>query len=117
MPRKLGQQVVVFTRASSGIGCETAVELGKCGASVVLAARNETALRAAAQEVERLGGKAEVVLTDVVEWLGRRRLLVPPPAERWRNSSTRRVMTRRSSPASRCDACVRGDTRGDHARS
>jgi short-subunit dehydrogenase len=66
--RPISEQVVVITGASSGIGRETAVRLGERGASVVLAARNETALGEAAKEVERLGGKAQIVVTDVAEW-------------------------------------------------
>jgi len=65
MPRGLSEQVVVITGASSGIGRETAVMLGERGASVVLAARNETALCEVANEVERLGGRAHIVVTDV----------------------------------------------------
>jgi short-subunit dehydrogenase len=65
MPRPIADQVVVLTGASSGIGRETAYLLGSHGASVVLAARNEEALREAASEVERRGGKALVQPTDV----------------------------------------------------
>ncbi|MGD9889842.1 MAG: SDR family oxidoreductase [Dehalococcoidia bacterium] len=68
MPRPLQNQVVVITGASSGIGRETALALGEQGASVVLAARTEAALQEAAKEVERLGGKAHVVVTDVADW-------------------------------------------------
>jgi short-subunit dehydrogenase len=57
--------VAVITGASSGVGRETALEFARHGASVVLAARNETALRAAADQAERLGGRAAVVPTDV----------------------------------------------------
>ena len=68
MPRPIGEQVVVVTGASSGIGRETALAFGQRGASVVLAARNEPALREVAREIERLGGKAHAVPTDVAEW-------------------------------------------------
>src|SRR3954454_6447028 len=68
MPRPLHDQVVVITGASSGIGRETALELGRRGAAVVLAARNEGALQEVAKEIERLGGKAQVTVTDVAEW-------------------------------------------------
>jgi NAD(P)-dependent dehydrogenase (short-subunit alcohol dehydrogenase family) len=67
MLRPLGEQVVVLTGASSGIGRVTAVEFGRRGASVVLAARNEQALQAAAREVEAAGGRAHVVVTDVAD--------------------------------------------------
>ena len=66
--RPVSEQVVVITGASSGIGRETAIQFGQQGASVVLAARNETALREAEKEIERLGGRAHVVVTDVAEW-------------------------------------------------
>ncbi len=68
MPRPINEQVVVITGASSGIGRETALEFGREGAAVVLAARNEAALREVAQEIERLGSQAEVVVTDVSQW-------------------------------------------------
>ena len=68
MARPINEQVVVITGASSGIGRETALMFGERGATVVLAARNEPALRAVAGEIERLGGRAHVVATDVAEW-------------------------------------------------
>ncbi len=64
----IGEQVVVITGASSGIGRETATRFGQQGALVVLAARNETALQEVAKEVDRLGGEAQVIVTDVAEW-------------------------------------------------
>ena len=68
MARPLNEQVVVLTGASSGIGRETAVELGRRGATVVLAARSEEELRAAADEVTAAGGRPLVVPTDVSDF-------------------------------------------------
>ncbi len=68
MPKPLREQVIVITGASSGIGRETAIEAGKRGASVVLAARGEKALNDTARAVEAAGGKAHVCVTDVGEW-------------------------------------------------
>jgi NAD(P)-dependent dehydrogenase (short-subunit alcohol dehydrogenase family) len=68
MTRPLRDQVVVITGASSGVGRETALQFGRQGSSVVLAARNDQALDSGAREVERLGGQAIAVPTDVSEW-------------------------------------------------
>jgi short-subunit dehydrogenase len=67
MPKELSDQVVVITGASQGVGRETALQLAMHGASMVLAARNEEALAELAAQVERLGGQAEVVITDVAD--------------------------------------------------
>jgi short-subunit dehydrogenase len=61
----LGQQVVVITGASQGIGRETALLLARRGATVVPAARNEQALGTLAAEIELAGGRCEPVVTDV----------------------------------------------------
>jgi NAD(P)-dependent dehydrogenase (short-subunit alcohol dehydrogenase family) len=61
------QQVVVVTGASGGIGRATAQAFGSRGAKVVLLARGETGLAAAALDVERAGGKALVIPTDVAD--------------------------------------------------
>ncbi len=65
MSRPLPEQFIVITGASSGIGRETAQQLARHGASLVLVARNEVALRETAAEVEALGGRALVVPADV----------------------------------------------------
>ncbi len=61
------QKVVVVTGASGGIGRATAQAFGSRGAKVVLLARGETGLAAAALDVERAGGKALVIPTDVAD--------------------------------------------------
>ena len=63
--KPLSKQVIVITGASSGIGLATARKAGKAGAVVVLAARNEAALREAADEINRFGGRAYPVVADV----------------------------------------------------
>jgi short-subunit dehydrogenase len=74
--KKLEEQVVVITGASSGIGLATARLAAKRGARVVLAARSEEALDGIVQEIEAEGGEAIFVPCDVsnrsqVENLGR----------------------------------------------
>lgn len=68
MPRQIAGQVVVLTGAGSGIGRETAVEFACRGADLVLAARNDEALQTLRREVERLGGRALAVPTDVSDF-------------------------------------------------
>jgi short-subunit dehydrogenase len=68
MAKSISDQVVVITGASQGIGRETALQFAMHRASVVLAARNAEALGELAAEVDRLGGQAEVVITDVADY-------------------------------------------------
>lgn len=63
--KKLSDQVVVITGASSGIGLATARMAAARGARVVLAGRNEAALRNAAAGIRAGGGEAEPVVADV----------------------------------------------------
>lgn len=60
----LSGRVAIITGASSGIGAATARQLAAAGASVVLAARREDAMRAIAQEI---GERAVAVPCDVSE--------------------------------------------------
>ncbi len=78
MANTLQDSVVVITGASSGIGRATAHEFARRGASLVLAARREELLQAAADECKQISGRdAVVVPTDVsdeaaVQRLGQR---------------------------------------------
>ncbi|HYE15720.1 MAG TPA: SDR family oxidoreductase [Pyrinomonadaceae bacterium] len=63
--RKLGEQVIVITGASSGIGLVTARMAAERGAKVVAAARAEEALRRLAEEINARGGEAAYVVADV----------------------------------------------------
>lgn len=68
MPKKISEQVIVITGASSGIGLVTAKEAAGRGAKVVLAARNERDLKRAVDEIRRDGGEAIAVPTDVTDF-------------------------------------------------
>lgn len=63
--KKLKDQVIVITGASSGIGLTTAHEAAERGARLVLAARSENALRQLTTEIKRNGGEAVYVVADV----------------------------------------------------
>src|SRR5438128_2686165 len=60
-------KAALVTGASSGIGRATALRLARLGARVALAARTESALQEAAGEIERAGGRALVLPTDVTD--------------------------------------------------
>lgn len=63
--KKLKEQVIVITGASSGIGLVTARMAAKEGARLVLTARSEDALRQLADEINATGGQAIYVVADV----------------------------------------------------
>lgn len=63
--KPLSEQTIVITGATSGIGLATAQAAAKRGANLVLAARNETALRQVVDELTRSGTQAIYVVTDV----------------------------------------------------
>jgi short-subunit dehydrogenase len=63
--RPVGEQVIVVTGASSGIGLVTARMAAGRGARLVLAARNEEALRRLTEEIRAGGGSAVHVVADV----------------------------------------------------
>ena len=57
-------EVVVITGSSGGVGRATAKAFAKHGASICLVARGEAGLDGAKQDVERLGGRAIIVIGD-----------------------------------------------------
>ncbi|QEM69406.1 SDR family oxidoreductase [Geobacter sp. FeAm09] len=67
MNNNIKGKIVVITGASSGLGEATARLLSAQGASVVLGARRLDRLQALADELNRNGGKALAVATDVTD--------------------------------------------------
>ncbi|HXA43281.1 MAG TPA: SDR family NAD(P)-dependent oxidoreductase [Candidatus Solibacter sp.] len=63
----LANRTVIVTGASRGIGAATARALARAGASVVLAARDESAITSIAAEIVAAGGRAAAVATDVTD--------------------------------------------------
>jgi short-subunit dehydrogenase len=63
--KRVGEQVMVITGASSGIGMTTAEMAAERGASVVLAARSESELNDVAERINRRGGHAFALACDV----------------------------------------------------
>jgi NAD(P)-dependent dehydrogenase (short-subunit alcohol dehydrogenase family) len=61
----LAGKVALVTGASRGIGAATAKAMAAAGAAVVLAARDEPALKAVAAAIAAAGGRALAVPTDV----------------------------------------------------
>ena len=65
--KKLRDQVIVITGASSGIGLTTAEMAAERGARVVLNSRNEAALQQAVDNIRRRGGRATYVVGDLAD--------------------------------------------------
>ncbi len=63
--KRIEDQVIVITGASSGIGLSTAKLAAERGAKVVLAARDADGLASARVEIEGAGGRAVTVVGDV----------------------------------------------------
>lgn len=61
----MDKKIAVSSGASAGIGRATAVEFGKHGWRVALLARGIDGLEGARKDVERVGGEAMVIVTDV----------------------------------------------------
>ena len=66
--KKIEDQVIVITGASSGIGLATAKMAAARGARVVLAARDADGLSSARVEIEGAGGRAITVIADVSDF-------------------------------------------------
>lgn len=67
MQRRTRPEVVVITGASAGVGRAVANEFARRGARIGLLARGRAGLAGAKSDVERLGGNALVLPTDVAE--------------------------------------------------
>ena len=63
--KKLNEQIMVITGASSGIGLVTARMAAKRGARLVLSARSEEELRELTEQIKANGGQAIAVRADV----------------------------------------------------
>lgn len=64
-PGLLDGSVAIVSGAGSGLGRETALELGRLGATVVGCGRRAEPIEATREALETLGGTADAVVTDI----------------------------------------------------
>ena len=76
--KPIGEQVVVITGGTSGIGLETARLAGRKGAHIVIAARSAEGLRKASAALTQAGIQVETVEADVGERDDVERIGAPP---------------------------------------
>jgi short-subunit dehydrogenase len=67
LSKAVGGKVVVITGASSGIGRDTAIQVGEAGAKVVLVARTREKLEEVAEIIREHGGEAYVHPADLTD--------------------------------------------------
>lgn len=65
--KRIREQVVVVFGASGGIGRLTALEFGRKGAKVVVAARSESGLQSLVEEIKAEGGEAFYAVADAAD--------------------------------------------------
>ena len=58
-------KTVVITRATSGLGRATALQLAQSGASVVVIARSNTKANEFIKEIRKEGGKGQFIISDL----------------------------------------------------
>ena len=75
MKRDLHNSRAIVTGASSGIGRETALELARHGADVVVVARREDRLRQLVEQIAALGRTVEPVVGDITDPQTRQRAI------------------------------------------
>jgi len=85
MNASLENKVAVVTGGTSGIGKATSLALAKAGAKVVVAGRRENEGQAVVQAIEKSGGKALFVKTDVSREADVKALWIRPwrPSDGW----------------------------------
>jgi len=99
MKRQVRQaEVVVVTGASAGVGRAIAKEFAAHGATIALLARSRDGLEGARRDVERLGGRALVIQTDVsddrqVEEAAERTEAELGPIDVWINNAMASVLS------------------------